>query len=89
MFNSKYPFFTASSEYMKIHFSKYATFIKDNYLNNNNKIIEIGSNDGTFLENFKDSNLDFIVSFDQTVIVTNTPRIQVDVGGDLKYANYI
>jgi len=45
---------------MKIHFSKYATFIKDNYLNNNNKIIEIGSNDGTFLENFKDSNLDFV-----------------------------
>ena len=60
MFNSKYPFFTSSSEYMKIHFSKYATFIKDNYLNNNNKIIEIGSNDGTFLENFKDSNLDLV-----------------------------
>ena len=60
MFNSKYPFFTSSSEYMKIHFLKYATFIKDNYLNNNNKIIEIGSNDGTFLENFKDSNLDLV-----------------------------
>ena len=53
MFNSKYPFFTGSSEYMKIHFSKYAKFIKDNYLHANSKIIEIGSNDGTFLENFK------------------------------------
>ena len=60
MFNSKYPFFTGSSEYMKIHFLKYAKFIKDNYLKNNSKIIEIGSNDGTFLENFKDSNLDFV-----------------------------
>ena len=60
MFNSKYPFFTGSSEYMKIHFSEYANFIKKNYLKNNSKIIEIGSNDGTFLQNFKDSNLDFV-----------------------------
>ena len=45
---------------MKIHFSKYAKFIKDNYLSNNGKIIEIGSNDGTFLENFKNSNLDIV-----------------------------
>ena len=60
MFNNKYPFFTGSSEYMKIHFSKYAKFIKNNYLNNNRKIVEIGSNDGTFLKNFKDSNLDLV-----------------------------
>ena len=60
MFNSEYPFFTASSEYMKIHFSKYAKFIKDNYLKDNSKIIEIGSNDGTFLQNFKNTNLDII-----------------------------
>jgi methylation protein EvaC len=60
MFNNKYPFFTGSSEYMKIHFSKYAKFIKDNYLNNTSKLVEIGSNDGTFLKNFMNSNLDFI-----------------------------
>jgi len=60
MFNSKYPFFTGSSEFMKIHFLKYANFIKKNYLKNNSKIVEIGSNDGTFLQNFKDSDLDFI-----------------------------
>jgi len=60
MFNSKYPFFTGSSEFMKTHFLKYANFIKKNYLKNNSKIVEIGSNDGTFLQNFKDSNLDFI-----------------------------
>ena len=60
MFNEKYPFFTGSSEYMKMHFTKYAKFIKDNYLKNNCKIIEIGSNDGTFLENFKNSALKYI-----------------------------
>tara|TARA_Y100000389_G_C17460220_1_gene521145 strand:+ start:392 stop:1591 length:1200 start_codon:yes stop_codon:yes gene_type:complete len=60
MFNDKYPFFTGSSEYMKIHFTKYAEFIKNNYLKDNSKIIEIGSNDGTFLKNFKNSNLECI-----------------------------
>ena len=60
MFNNKYPFFTGSSETMKIHFQKYSDFIKKNYINNNSKIIEIGSNDGTFLKNFKNSNLDYV-----------------------------
>ena len=60
MFNNKYPFFTGSSEAMKIHFQKYSDFIKKNYINNNSKIIEIGSNDGTFLKNFKNSNLDYV-----------------------------
>jgi methylation protein EvaC len=60
MFNNKYPFFTGSSEYMKIHFLHFARFIKENYLNDNSKIIEIGSNDGTFLENFMNSNLESI-----------------------------
>ena len=60
MFNNKYPFFTGSSEYMKIHFLRFAKFIKENYLNDNSKIVEIGSNDGTFLENFMNSNLESI-----------------------------
>ena len=51
MFNQNYPFFTGSSEYMKNHFNKYYEFIKK-YLKTNSKIIEIGSNDGTFLKNF-------------------------------------
>ena len=45
---------------MKIHFLHFARFIKENYLNDNSKIIEIGSNDGTFLENFMNSNLESI-----------------------------
>jgi methylation protein EvaC len=55
MFNKNYPFFTGSSEYMKSHFQSYAQFVKK-YLKNNSKIIEIGSNDGTFLKNFDFSN---------------------------------
>ena len=52
MFNQNYPFFSGSSEYMKLHFKEYANFIKKNYLKSNSKIIEIGSNDGTMLKNF-------------------------------------
>ncbi len=53
MFNKDYPFFTGSSDYMKNHFKEYAQFIRK-YLKTNSKIIEIGSNDGTFLKNFSD-----------------------------------
>ena len=45
---------------MKLHFAKFANFLKKNYLKNNSKIIEIGSNDGTFLSNFKNDNLQFV-----------------------------
>lgn len=53
MFNSHYPFYTSSSKQMTAHFSKYATWIKKNYFKNTKNLIEIGSNDGTFLTNFK------------------------------------
>ena len=60
MFNKKYPFYTGSSEAMKVHFKKYAEWIKSNFLKSNSKLIEIGSNDGTFLKNFVNSNIDYI-----------------------------
>ena len=53
MFNNNYPFFTSSSKYMVKHFKKYSSWIKKNYYNNVKNIIEIGSNDGSFLKNFK------------------------------------
>ena len=59
MFNDQYPFFTSSSETMKSHFKKFSDYIIKNYLKNNSKVIEVGSNDGTFLENFKNKNFDW------------------------------
>jgi len=59
MFNKEYPFYTGSSEFMKTHFKKYVEWTKK-YLNSNSKLIEIGSNDGTFLNNFKNSSLEFV-----------------------------
>jgi len=60
MFNKKYPFYTGSSELMKLHFKKYADWIKSKFLKSNSKLIEIGSNDGTFLSNFKNSSIDYV-----------------------------
>ena len=53
MFNKNYPFFTSSSNYMIQHFQDFSKWIKKRYFNNVKNIIEIGSNDGTFLKNFK------------------------------------
>lgn len=52
MFNKNYPFFTSSSKGMIQHFEKYSNWIKKNYIKNIKNLIEIGSNDGTFLKNF-------------------------------------
>ena len=60
MFNKKYPFYTGSSESMKNHFEKFANWIKSEFLKSNSKLIEIGSNDGTFLKNFKNSDINFV-----------------------------
>ncbi len=60
MFNENYPFFTSSSNYMVKHFENYSDWILSNFPNNNKKLIEIGSNDGSFLINFKKKGLDVI-----------------------------
>ena len=53
IFNNKYPFYTNKSNYMIVHFKEYYSWLKRNFLKSNSKVIEIGSNDGTFLKNFK------------------------------------
>ncbi len=53
MFNKNYPFFTGSSKEMIKHFKVYSSWVKKNYGKNLKYLVEIGSNDGTFLENFK------------------------------------
>ena len=59
MFHKKYPFYTSSSKFMIEHFKKYAKWV-GKYLKTNSKIIELGSNDGTFLKNFKNTKIDAI-----------------------------
>ena len=60
IFNKKYPFYTGSSQYMINHFKDYAEWLKKDFLSSNSKLIEIGSNDGTFLKNFSNTNVDYI-----------------------------
>jgi methylation protein EvaC len=58
--NENYPFYTSSSQSMKKHFQNFANWMKSEYLKTNSKLIEVGSNDGTLLENFKETNIDYI-----------------------------
>jgi len=60
MFNNNYPFFTSSSTYMVNHFKDFSQWIRNNYFNNVKNIIEIGSNDGSFLKNFKSNKLNIL-----------------------------
>jgi len=54
IFNENYTFFTSTSDYMVKHFKELSNIIKNNnYLTHDGFIVEIGSNDGTFLKNFK------------------------------------
>ena len=52
MFNSNYPFYTGSSKGMVKHFEEYSKWIKKNYGAHLKYLVEIGTNDGTFLNNF-------------------------------------
>jgi len=58
IFNNKYPFYTSKSKYMVKHFKNYFDWLKKNYLTSNSRIVEIGSNDGTFINNFKNYNIE-------------------------------
>ncbi len=59
MFNDKYPFYSSLSEGMKLHFTNLYKNIFKNHLSqfDDPLSLEIGCNDGIFLENFKINNL--------------------------------
>ncbi len=73
MFNKNYPFYTSSSKSMMIHFKKYANWIKKNYLKKKGSLLELGSNDGTFLTNF---NKNYCVGFEPSKSVHDVAKSQ-------------
>ena len=56
LFNKNYAFLSSTSNSMKQHFKKVAHNIKRRFRKKNFKIMEIGCNDGIFLQNFKNLN---------------------------------
>ena len=68
--STNYPFYTASSEHMKMHFKKYAVWVQKEYLKSSSKLIEVGSNDGTFLKNFIKTTIDYL-GFEPSKTIAN------------------
>ena len=74
--NEKYPFYTGSSQNMKKHFNQFAHWLKEKYLQNGSKLIEVGSNDGTLLENFKNSNIN-VIGFEPSKTIAELAKKKV------------
>ena len=68
--NEKYPFYTSSSENMKLHFKTFSHWIKKEFLKSNSKLIEVGSNDGTLLSTFNNTDIDQI-GFEPSKTIAN------------------
>tara|TARA_B110000495_G_C22962272_1_gene564134 strand:+ start:58 stop:1290 length:1233 start_codon:yes stop_codon:yes gene_type:complete len=56
LFNKNYAFLSSTSKNMQKHFENVAKMIKKKFKKNKFKIMEIGCNDGIFLQNFKKFN---------------------------------
>lgn len=55
MFNENYAFFSGTSQVMKQHFKEFAEDVKNRFLAEADPfVVEIGSNDGIMLQNFKE-----------------------------------
>ena len=76
IFNNKYPFFTHKSKFMKEHFKKFFIWLEKNYLKKSDKIIEIGSNDGTFSLYFAKKKYE-ILGFEPSLNVANIARKKI------------
>jgi len=60
IFTNKYPFFTGKSKHMVNHFKNFFYWLKKKYLKKKFKVIEIGSNDGSFANFFIKNNFNII-----------------------------
>jgi methylation protein EvaC len=55
MFNENYAFFSGTSRAMAVHFKEFADHVVTKFLNANDPfVVEIGSNDGIMLQNFRE-----------------------------------
>ncbi len=57
MFHENYAYFSSISTRMQLHFADFAREIMDKYLGDAPFVVEIGSNDGIMLKNFKEKNI--------------------------------
>ena len=73
IFNDKYPFFTHKSKFMVNHFKKFFSWLEKRYLKKNDKVVEIGSNDGTFSSFFSKKKYN-ILGFEPSLNVANIAR---------------
>ena len=67
MFHENYAFISGTSKFMDKHFENTKNWIfKNGYLDTQkkNKIVEIGSNDGIFLKNFKNNKNTIAIGFE-------------------------
>jgi methylation protein EvaC len=57
MFHENYAFFSSQSKYMQTHFKEFAEFVMSKYFNGRKDpfVVELGSNDGIMLRNFKNA----------------------------------
>ncbi|MEK6871646.1 MAG: methyltransferase domain-containing protein [Nanoarchaeota archaeon] len=54
---TQYAFFSSTSNVMQEHFAAVAQELKERFLKNNDNVLEIGSNDGIFLQHFTENGL--------------------------------
>ena len=59
MFHENYAFFSSTSKHMQKHFKAFANYIMDSHFKNREApfVVELGSNDGIMLRNFKEENV--------------------------------
>jgi methylation protein EvaC len=57
MFHENYAFFSSTSRHMQTHFKAFAEFAMKEYLDKDGFVVELGSNDGIMLKNFKEAGI--------------------------------
>ena len=87
IFNNNYPFYTSKSKVMIKHFKDYFKWIKKFYLKKESKIIEIGSNDGTFLNHFAKNDYEHL-GFEPSKNVAKFSRKNKNIRVINKFFNY-